>query len=170
MHFHETQRFRQGRMWLLLLAGLLPAVGIVGYGVWQQVVMGTPFGDQPASNTGLILAFVLVLAVGVGVIALFAFAKLDVTVTDREILIRFVPFHINGRRIALNEIAEARARTYRPILEYGGWGIRIGFSGTAYNVSGNEGVQLVLTNGRRVLIGSQRSRELEAAITLRRRL
>ena len=36
--------------------------------------------------------------------------------------------------------------------------------GKAYNVSGNEGVQLELTNGKRILIGSQRADELADAI------
>jgi len=151
-------------MWLVLVVSLLPSIGIVGYGVWRQLVMGKPFGDRPASDPGLLLAFALVCIVGAGVVVLFWSARLDVSVDDREIFIRFHPFHIRGRRIALSEIAEARARTYRPIAEYGGWGIRMGFGGMAYNVSGNEGVQLVLTSGKRILIGSQRSGELEAAI------
>ncbi len=38
---------------------------------------------------------------------------------------------------------EFYARKYRPIREYGGWGIRYGWNGRAYSTSGNEGVQLV---------------------------
>lgn len=163
--FHETQRFRQPWLWLVTIAALLLPLAIIGFGLWQQLVLGKPFGDQPASDGVLIAVFALVVAIALGVLVLFTFARLDVSVDNREVLIRFRPFHINGRRIALSEIAEARARTYRPIVEYGGWGIRYGFFGVAYNVSGNEGVQLVLADGRRVLIGSQRSRELEAAIT-----
>ena len=57
------------------------------------------------------------------------------------------------------------ARTYRPILEYGGWGIRYTMGrGWAYNVSGNQGVQLELASGKRILIGSQRAEELARAI------
>ena len=58
------------------------------------------------------------------------------------------------------------ARTYRPLLEYGGWGIRYApfGKGWAYNVHGSQGVQLELTNGKRILIGSQRAEELARAI------
>jgi len=167
--FHETQRFRQQWLWLVVIVALLPSVGITGYGVWRQVVMGKPFGDRPASDAGLLFAFTLVCVVSAAVIALLWSARLDVSVDEREVLIRFRPFHLKGRSIALSEIAEAQARTYRPIAEYGGWGIRMGFNGMAYNVSGNEGVQLVLASGKRVLIGSQRSRELEAAIASQRK-
>jgi hypothetical protein len=62
-------------------------------------------------------------------------------------------------------VSEYYARVYRPILEYGGWGIRCGFKGArAYNVSGNKGVQLILQNGKRLLIGSQKPDELVEAI------
>jgi hypothetical protein len=42
--------------------------------------------------------------------------------------------------------------------------VRFGPRGRAYNVSGNRGVEITLANGKRVLIGSQRSDELAAAI------
>ncbi|MHC4643443.1 MAG: hypothetical protein ACYS32_17515, partial [Planctomycetota bacterium] len=64
------------------------------------------------------------------------------------------------------DLAEHYPRTYKPILEYGGWGIRCSFTGKgkAYNVSGNKGVQLVFTNGKKLLIGSQQPDDLAAAI------
>ncbi len=48
--------------------------------------------------------------------------------------------------------------------EYGGWGIRYGMKGMAYNVSGNRGVQLEFETGKRLLIGSQRPEELVSQI------
>jgi hypothetical protein len=41
--------------------------------------------------------------------------------------------------------------------------------GWAYNVSGSRGVQLILTNRRRVLVGSQRPEPLADAINSARR-
>ncbi|MHC4114629.1 MAG: hypothetical protein ACYSSL_04835, partial [Planctomycetota bacterium] len=64
-----------------------------------------------------------------------------------------------------DDLSEYYARKYRPLLEYGGWGI--GWSlrkGRAYNVSGDKGVQLVFKSGKRLPIGSQRAEELEEAI------
>ena len=55
-------------------------------------------------------------------------------------------------------------RTYSPMREYGGWGIRFGKSGKAYNIKGDEGLQLVFKNGKRLLIGSQKSQELAQAV------
>jgi hypothetical protein len=51
------------------------------------------------------------------------------------------------------------------LREYGGWGIK-GWSRrrTAYSVSGNRGVELELSDGRHVLIGSNRADELAAVV------
>lgn len=67
-------------------------------------------------------------------------------------------------RIPLKNVVRAFYRAYNPIPEYGGWGIRTGQRGRAFNMRGNEGVQLVLASGKRVLIGSQRPEELARAI------
>lgn len=90
--------------------------------------------------------------------------RLSVQVDSESIRINFFP--IWKKTIPLAEILRWQARTYRPILEYGGWGIRYSpfGKGWAYNIRGNEGVQLELANGQRILIGSQRAEELARAI------
>lgn len=74
-----------------------------------------------------------------------------------------MPFTV--RHIPLKQVMGARAREYDAIGEYGGWGIK-GWSRDkrAYNVSGNEGVEVFLFDSRSVMLGSRRAGELEAAI------
>lgn len=78
-----------------------------------------------------------------------------------------IVIHFRGvpvkRFIPWNEIASVEARKYRPILEYGGWGLRGLGKNRAYNVSGTEGLQLVFKDGRRVLVGSRMAQALEEA-------
>ncbi len=58
--------------------------------------------------------------------------------------------------------------TYRPIADYGFWGIRAGRDGErALIARGNRGVRLELTDGTRLLIGSQRPEALAAALDVR---
>lgn len=87
---------------------------------------------------------------------------METVLVEEELRIRF------GRRmkfrIPLKNVTRAYYRAYSPIGEYGGWGIRNGKHGRAFNMRGNEGVQLVLRSGQRVLIGSQRPEELVRAI------
>jgi len=104
---------------------------------------------------------------GIGLPALFVFGKLVTEVRDDGIYVRYFPLHRRFRRIAFKELKGYKVRSYRPILEYGGWGIRFGLGGKAYNVSGNRGVQLGLLDGKPLLIGSQGPEELLRAIQAR---
>lgn len=86
-------------------------------------------------------------------------------VTDTEILITFgVLFPLYRRRLARSEIASSKAVVYRPIPDYGGWGIRGMGRNVALNARGNRGVLLTLHDGRTLLIGSQKSESLAAAL------
>ncbi len=68
------------------------------------------------------------------------------------------------RRIALSDIACADAVTYKPLAEYGGWGIR-GYPGDqALNARGDQGVRLRFHNNARLLVGSALPDELVAAL------
>ena len=96
---------------------------------------------------------------------IFNLLCLRTTVTDRELTISFgALFPLYRRRIRLDTITSARAETYNPLGEYGGWGIKMGSTGVALNARGNRGVRLTLQDGRRVLVGSQRPEELAEAL------
>jgi hypothetical protein len=58
-------------------------------------------------------------------------------------------------------LAEVKVREYRPLAEYGGWGVRGFGKNRALNVSGNFGLQLVMKDGAKMLIGTQKPQELE---------
>jgi len=67
-------------------------------------------------------------------------------------------------RVPLSEIRSAEAVVYRPIREYGGWGIRGLGRRRALNTRGNKGVLLTRTDGSTLMIGSQKPRELLSAL------
>jgi hypothetical protein len=155
--YHEVQRFRQVWIWVVVLA----IAGLQWYAAAEQLLMQRPFGDNPMPDIPLgVFWFIF----GIGLPALFFFCQLVTEVRDDGIYIRFSPFHRTFRRIAFKEVKQCEVRTYRPIREYGGWGIRYRCKGRAYNVSGARGVQIELLNGNRLLIGSQRAEELSRAI------
>jgi hypothetical protein len=151
--FHEEQSFRQPWLWVMMPGSLLVMIAVVA----------VAFIHDPAKAQSLIVPAVVAVPIIIGTIALLLFMKLTVQVEDGQLRVRFFP--LVKREIPVAEIARWEARAYRPILEYGGWGIRYGWKGMAYNVSGKRGVQLEFTNGKRLLIGSQRPDELAAAIT-----
>jgi len=156
--YREVQRFRQIWLWAVVLA----ITGMQWYAVVERFLFKRPFGDNPMRDIPLTIYWVIF---GIGLPALLFFSQLITEVRDDGIYFRFSPFHWTFRRIAFTEIKQCKVQTYNPIRDYGGWGIRIRYKRKAYNVSGNRGVQIELTNGDRLLIGSQRAVELWQAIT-----
>lgn len=155
IYFREAQRFRQPWYWAIQI----PALALLACIVFRQLVLGKPVGDHPASNTALVVI--------AATIALFViwFLKLELTTEVREDVLEI---HFRGlfvqRVIPLTQIQHFEVKTYRPIRDYGGWGVRRGAGGMAYNVSGNRGVELKLADGKSLLIGSQRPEELALAL------
>lgn len=163
--FREEQRFRQGWIWASLIAATALTVGLFGYAMYQQFVLGEPWGDRPMSDTGLTVVGPLMVLLMVGILWLFSTLTLVTEVREDGVHIWYRP--MTKQFIAFEDIESCEARTYKAIREYGGWGIKFGPSGKAYNVSGNEGVQLRLKNGSRLLVGSQEANLLADAIRTR---
>jgi hypothetical protein len=161
--FEEVQYFRQRWMWLLIMTICAAQISGALLIVLLPIFRPQAFPADPQA-----------IYVGAGALFFTAFLvplltwKMNLTtrVTGDGIELRFAPFP--RRVIPLGEISKVYARQYRPIREYGGWGIKGTFKNRAYNVSGDRGVQLELVNGKRLLIGSQRSEELERVIEARR--
>ena len=154
-HFREIQKFTQ--IWLWLLLGFVAAV--TWYMFIQQILMGIPVGNNPAPDPAV---WVILIIFGITFPLFFTAVKLTVKVREEGVMINFFP--IMKKLVRFEEIETAKAIKYSPIRQYGGWGMKLGRGGNAYNISGNEGVRLDLTSGKHIMIGSQRAKELEKAI------
>ena len=104
-----------------------------------------------------------------GVVWLMYAAHLITEVRSSGLYIKFYPFHRSIQKIDLNNVIKMEVVTYRPLRDYGGYGIRYGIGGKAYNVSGNRGVKLTYRGGKNLMIGSQRPEELAGALEPRLR-
>ena len=160
--FHEEQQFRQPWLWLLLLVITACVIGMFAHGMYTQLYLGQSWGDRPMSDSALVISAAFSFLISAGLTLLFYKLKLITEVGPDGVHIRFFP--LTRRKITFDSITSCKARTYRPIREYGGWGIRFSRKGNAYNVSGNRGVQLEFRQGRPLLIGTQRPEELADAI------
>ena len=158
--FREVQRFRAVWIWCVVLF----ISGMMWYSAVQQLLLKKPFGDRPMPDLMLVVFFIIF---GIGFPALFAFGNLTSEVREDGIYIRFIPFQWSFQKIGYDELDTFEVTTYRPIRDYGGWGVRYGSKGKAYNVSGNRGVLLTFKNGKRLLIGSQRSDEFHQWIQMK---
>ena len=147
IYFNEEQRFNQWWIWLIIAV-------CCGIWIWQfvqQIVMGKPFGNNPMSDLGVYISGVF----PVLVLLLFRFLKLETVIDDEGVKCRFRPFQRKFKTFPTGDISRFEVKKYNPILEYGGWGIRYGRKGTAFNVSGNMGLYLELKNRKNFLIGTQ---------------
>lgn len=122
--------------------------------------MGQPFGDKPMNNTGLLIstAFTILLTY------MFFSFRLQTLIKTDGIYVRFFPLHLRFKHYSWNSISKAYIRQYAPIKEYGGWGLRSGNMGTAFNVSGNQGLQLEFTSNKKILIGTGNPDELKKVL------
>ncbi|MCO6496363.1 MAG: hypothetical protein J5I50_01745 [Chitinophagaceae bacterium] len=152
--FKESQRFRQ--WWLMLI--LAGVNGLFLYGIYTQIIKGEPFGDKPASNGGLIMGEIVTLIVTLLILSL----RLNTLIKDDGIYVKFFPFHLKYNHYSWNDLLKCYIRKYS-FVEFGGWGIRYGLGdkGMAYNTSGNIGLQLMLTNNKKILIGTHKPEELK---------
>jgi hypothetical protein len=145
--FHEEQQFRQPWIWALLL--------LTSAATFSVIFTSPSFG----------LA-VTVLLLDAALLGFMYSLKLTTEVRQDGIYIRFFPMF--RQTIPMSQLSNHYARSYRPIREFGGWGVRYGWQGKAYNVRGNRGVQLELAGGKRLLIGSQRPEEMALAVAAAR--
>lgn len=156
----QVQRPRQ--LWIVVvvlgIAVLMWAMFIV------QIGFGRAVGTHPMPDAMLVVFW---LVFGIGFPVLWWNVRLIVEVDDNHVLVSYMPFV--RREIPYAVIREARSLTYQPQAEFGGWGIRMWLKRrrVAYSVSGNEAVELILSDQRSVVIGSQDSQALADAINAR---
>jgi hypothetical protein len=155
--FEERQRFNQWWLWILL-------IGVNIFAIHDAV---RDFLHQDTAHSVVLISSILIpLGVTAGVTLLLRIFRLDTQIKKDGVYVRFYPFHRKYLVYNWDAIAEHSIRTYRPLLEYGGWGLRAGFGkGTAFTVSGNKGIQLVFKNKTRLLIGTHKPDEVSTILT-----
>lgn len=147
-YFKETQGIRKWWIWVPALILLL----FFGYALTQQLLFNNPIGDQPMTDTGLILVSILTFLVFAGFLSL----RLHTFISNREIKLR-LSFLWKGH-YTWKEVKSAE------IIHYGwaGYGLRLSKKhGTLLSMGSNYGLQLQLHNGDTVTVGTQRKKELE---------
>ena len=164
MKFEETQRFQQLWIWIpTAVGGLVPAV-LFGAGIYTQLILHHPFGNHPMSDTGLVIAFSFTLLLFLLLMLLLGSLRLKTVIDETGIRFRFLPFQLKYHSIRWEEVEKFDVIKYNPVRDYGGWGIRFGKKGRAYNVSGDIGLEVRLKTGRTILIGTQKEKEMRAIL------
>lgn len=142
--FSEKQRFNQWWLWAILIGINLLFLCVAIF--------------QP--NIILTLSFVFTLILTL----LFLIFRLETHISEEKIYVRLYPLQLKYKEYKWSEISKCSIRQYSPIGEYGGWGLRGFGKNKAINISGNLGLQLDFINNKKLLIGTNKTKELTEAL------
>lgn len=146
--FRERQRYHQLWIWMM----------IIMINVFVLTVLVIERNSTP------LYVSVLISLPSLSLLLLFLCLRLDTEIREDGVYVRFFPLQARFRHYPWKDIDQAFLRQYEPIKEYGGWGIRGTFSNKALNIAGDQGLQLILANRRKLLIGTQQPEQLAAVL------
>lgn len=148
--YQEKQRFTQWWLWAVLVFPAL--IGL--FGIYWQIILGKPFGDNPMSDTGLIVFAVSMIALPL----LFLWVRLETRIDDARIEFNYVPFM--KMSVVWQNVESAQVLDYGTV---GGWGIKHSSKyGTVYATGGDYGLAVKMKGGKKFVIGTQKKEELDA--------
>lgn len=99
-----------------------------------------------------------------GVILQLVTGGVTVQVGETDIGIHLGSVRLFHTSVPFEEIIALESVVYRPIREFGGWGMRGFGKRRAWTARGNRAVKLTLVGGRELLIGSDHPQKLEERI------
>ncbi|HTO75156.1 MAG TPA: hypothetical protein VMQ61_03690 [Thermoanaerobaculia bacterium] len=108
-------------------------------------------------------AYVLLAAVGLVLLAV-ATLRMRTIVASDAVTLRYG--FLSTVRVPISDLVRAEAVAYRPVRDYGGWGVRGFGQRRAFSARGNRGVLLTRTDGSTLMVGSQDPRRLLAALAM----
>jgi len=153
----EEQKFSQPLVFVGLSIALIVSIFAV-INDWQ-IIKELSTIKKIGALSGVIIVFLVIL--------LFINLKLKTRIDENGINYQFYPYHQSYKLIPWIKISKLFIRNYDAISEYGGWGMKFNFfkkKGKALTTKGNIGLQLHLTNGKKLLIGTQKKEELQRVL------
>lgn len=150
MTHHEVQKPPRIVLYVVLGAMLFSVLFTSGLISLVEYDQGSGGLQNPSTWIPVAVQFLIT-----GVIALTMwYTRLHVTIADEGIRIKMPPFHLGGGRLIVwSDIQSITLRKVSPFGEFGGWGIRWNLGNRmGYVWNGKQGMELVLTNGKRVVV------------------
>ena len=155
LRYYERQHFAA---WVYLLLGAI----ITGAGLSFTGM------NLPEDKQVLIMVLLITGTLGALTVAINVF-RMHTELRQDSLYIHFgIFFPMIWKTIPLDDIVEIQSVTYRPLLDAGGWGWRMGrFEKTStvfYNAKGNQGVLLITRDNHHYIIGSQEPARFESSL------
>lgn len=155
--YHEIERVPRGLRILLLVLLTMEATVVSIAFIGASITTGTDVREVIGFTSAAVvlpaLLFILLLR-----------TTLEVTVDASGVSLIMRPFQRRVRHYAWSEIVEISARPVSPIGEFGGWGIRGWGKKIGYIWAGNNGIDVLTTSGKRVVVSITDAESAKAAI------
>jgi hypothetical protein len=167
VNFTEQQRFTQIRwIWYLTVPVFTATLIFMLQAMYQQLVQGKPWGNEPMPDAGLIaLTLFVMLSHGIMFWVLLSI-KLEMEITESEFRYKFFSWFKRWNVLTRNDIADYTfvKNTFRKAH---GIGYRKSiFTNTVrMNITGDYLVALTTVHGKTVLMSTQNKDEMERAMS-----
>ena len=150
--FYEKQRLSQWWLWLIVIV-----VQVIPVVMQYIKLSGTGMLDKPEVMFGIfgtnLVGFIL--------LPLLIYSiKLETRITEQGVYVRLFPLGFSFKFYPFSNMTACFVRQYHPVREYGGWGYKGRFNNRSLSIRGDRGLQLEFPNGNKLLIGTQKDKEL----------
>ncbi len=134
--------------------------------VWGSLgATSLPFVFGWGTDSGMVGRVVSIAAIlGIGVAIRYIFGGLTALVQETRLFIYMGSIPLVKKSVPFADIVSMESVRYRPIAEFGGWGIRGMGKKKAWTARGNQAVVLTLPNDRLLYVGSDSPGQLEEHI------
>ncbi len=164
--YREEQNFA---WWLYVLLILLAVLGI--FALRLEGRTQTINAPMPGPDWRIEIPLPLLVGLGLPAILIACVLRMTTEVTPDACRVWFGWLPTYRKTIPLGAVKAVEIVEYNAIREHGFWGLRVTRDGErVMTARGNRAVRLHLTDGGRVLIGTQRPEELAGVLERERRL
>lgn len=115
---------------------------------------------NPGEPTEKIISLTVLFSIMILIFALVMSLQLKTRIDEKGVHFRYFPF-TKWRTFAKDQIRSIEVVKFNPLMDHGGWGIKGNRSTKAYTVIGDHGLELDLGESKKVLIGTQKEKELK---------
>lgn len=136
-------------------------ITVVFWGTMILALIAVVTSGQEPHNERLAGAVILAV-VAIGIHSLLAGLMVRLFRDEMELSLGRVP--VIRKRIRYEDILDLQTVTYRPLMEFGGWGVRFRGKKKAWTARGNEAVVLHLADETLLYVGSDHPHRLEERI------
>ena len=118
------------------------------------------FSAEEKKEIGIALVFVVsILSL---VLTLILNIKLETRIDDSGIHFRYLPFIRNWRLIPKDSIISADVISFKPLIDFGGWGMKVNGTTKLFNITGDQGLLIGSGESKKILIGTLKAKELKS--------